>query len=324
MASGTEGSNGAGNGVAGADQGAAGTGTPQGGGEDIAAIFQFDPFAKPPAEGAPSGDAEKAAPKSDATPPADKKGAAAPGKETPAPAGTSKPGAAAPDAAKPAAQAPDLAKLFAEQTAAIRSLVDTKATPQAKDTDTAAPPKYNLGIPDKLIQAMASEDVGERTMATQALVSGVANMVWKDAEAMVREQVGQVLQSIPQIIESHTAAREQQRQIFTDFYGAHQNLNKPELQGLVLSAAQMVFQEHAQAGKPIAWGPELRDAIAERIYGAVPGLRATAAAPGNGNGSAAPGPAAPRFVPGGGARPGGGSASPDNNDMLQVLGLTAQ
>jgi hypothetical protein len=287
-----------------------------GGGDDIAAIMAFDPFAPPKAGAEETPPPGEATPSGEATPAEKSKGATGTGKEPPAPkpgaAATPAPAApAAPTPATPQAQ-PDLTRLFQEQTAAIKQLVADKAPEKAAEP---AAPKYNVGIPPKLLDAMASEDPQERAVATHALVNGIANMVWNDVSAAINAELGKVMQGMPQLMEAHYSARQTQQQVFDDFYGAYAHLNRPELQPMVLSAAQLVFKEFTQAGKAIQWNAELRDAIANKIHSAVPALK-PAAAPG-GNGAQ---PAKPRFTPGGGARPSGAPAGPES-DMLAVLGI---
>lgn len=283
------------------------------GGDDVAAIMRFDPFA-PPKAGPQEATPQEESKTSDATPPAEKvKGAAAPGKDaTPAAPKPEPPAAPAP--ATPAAPATDFQKLFREQTDAIKALV---TPPAEKAPDKPAAPKFNVGIPPQILDAMSSEDPQERATATHALVNGVANLIWNEVSAHLKAELGTLMQGIPQVIEAHSQARATQQQVFQDFYGAHQNLNKPEFQPLVLSAAQAVFQDWQQAGKAVAWNAELRDAIAEKIYAAIPALRPAAAAKPNG---ATPPPAKPRFVTGANATPSSGAAGPES-DMLAVLGL---
>lgn len=302
------------------ENGGADPGTQTGGGDDVAAIMAFDPFA-PPKAGAPETPPAETT-KSDAKPTADKKGAEATGtgKTGSSPdTATPKPDTpAAPAPAKTGAEATDFGKLFREQTDAIKALIKP-AEPGKTSDDRPAPPKFNLGIPPQLMEAMASEDLQERTLATHALVNGIANAVWNEMTAHLKTELGTLVQGIPQMLEAHTTVQRTQQQVFQDFYGAHANLNKPEFQPLVLAAAQAVFQDLNNAGKEVAWNAEMRDAIAEKIYSAIPQLR-PAAAPVKTNGGNSPAPAAPRFNPGGGARPSGGPAGPET-DMLAVLGI---
>lgn len=289
-------------------------------GDDIAAIFNFDPFARPPGEEGETPPPDGTPAPSDAPAPADKKGAAAPGKESPASA--PKPGAApaakpaAPAPATPKQEAPDFQKLFREQTEAIKSLVTPAAAPKAPDA-TPAPPKFNVGIPPQLLEGLNSEDMQERAVATHALVNGIANLVWNEVTTHLKTELGTLASGIPQMMEAHAAQRQTQQAIFQDFYSSHQNLAGPQFQPLVLSAAQAVFQDYLGAGRQVSWDAEMRDAIAEKIYSAIPQLRpvAGAAPPKPGQPAA---PAQRRFMPGGSSRPAAAPAGPEN-EMLAVL-----
>src|SRR5215475_14672123 len=123
-----------------------GTVIPDGGQPDVDAILKFDPFAPAkPAEGekkpGQSADAGK-----DGKPDAAK---------------AAKPDAAAPKTAMPAAPAKTPEQLIAEHTASIRQMLERAPQPAAPATEAKTEPeapKFNLGIPDAIMNAMSSED----------------------------------------------------------------------------------------------------------------------------------------------------------------------
>lgn len=270
-------------------------------------ILQFDPFA-------PAKDKETpAAPKAD-----DKKGAPPAGK--PDTQVKPQPGTAAPVAPAPVQQGKTPEQLIAEHTATIRQMLERgqqapTATPAQPAKAEPEKPKFNLGIPDQILAAIRSEDPKETSLAMHAVVNGVANAVWREAEALVRQNVADLVQGFPRVIEAHMAARQTQNEVHTDFYGTYKQFSSPEFVPLVQATALQLINEKQQAGQPVqGWSPEFRDEVANRLFAHFPMLRTPQQQ------APAPPPAKRSFATGanGGARP---AMEPGPvNEMLAILG----
>jgi len=271
-------------------------------------ILKFDPFA--PAK--PAAEAPKpAGTGAEAKPPAKPGGAEAPKPD----AGGAKP------AVTPPAKTPE--QLIAEHTASIRQMLSRAPQPAApaKEEPKEEPPKFNLGIPEQLMNAMSSEDPRERSLATHALVNGVANAVWRETQAFYQEQVAQLVAGFPKVIEAHLAAKEQQKAIHDDFYGTYQQFAGKQWIPLIQAHASQIMNEMAAAGQPIqGWTPEMRDEIANRLFAEFPQLKDWKPPAAKPNGGTAPKKG--QFATGGG----GGTRPPAEagpvNEMLAVLGKT--
>ena len=272
-------------------------------------IMQFDPFA-------PAKDKETpAAPKAD-----DKKGAPPAG--TQPPAAKPPPAPAAPAVQPTAQQGKTPEQLIAEHTATIRQMLERgqqapTATPAKPATAEPEKPKFNLGVPDQITNALSSEDPKERSLAVHAVVNGVANAVWREAESLVRQNVQDLIQGFPRIIEAHMAARQTQNEVHTDFYGTYKQFSAPEFVPLVQATALQLIQEKQATGQPVqGWSTEFRDEVANRLFAHFPMLRTPQ--------QQTPPPAAKRsFATGanGGARP---AIEPGPvNEMLAILGKSA-
>jgi len=154
---------------------------------------------------------------------------------------------------------------------AIREATASSAPPAA----AAAPaPKYNLAIPPQVLQAMRSEDQNEFGGAMHAVINGVANMLHRDTVTMLSEQV---MPAIQQAVQMHISSLQQQHQVASDFYGKYQQLGHPQLRGIVQQASLAVAQKRVHSGRPLEWGEEMRDEIAEAVFSVIPALRGPAA-----------------------------------------------
>lgn len=308
---------------------ASGTETPAGGDAlpSAADIMAFDPFG--PANDTPAGEVVPAgdtpAPKPAEEP--SKQGAPAAatpplkaGEQPPVDPAKATPSAADPNAPKPAPatpapapqpQAADLAELIRQQTETIQAALQTPKGPA--EPAAPKPPKYELGIPPQVLNALRSEDPAEFAGGMHAVINGIANRIWDDVNTHVQEFVRQ---SVPAMISSAQDSRSTQEQVATDFYGTHPNLQNPVLKPLIQNVGLQVVQQRQSQGKPIAWNAELRDEIAETIYASLPQLRPAAAqAPAAPNGSAAPAPKPP-FASGGGVRPAPAAPTDEFRELL--------
>lgn len=273
-------------------------------------IMQFDPFA--PAK-------EKETP---AAPPKDGKQVAPPAGTQP-PAAKPPPGVVAPPVMPPTQPQKTPEQLIAEHTASIRQMLERApvaqpATPAKPAAAEPEKPKFNLGVPEPILAAISSEDPKERSLAMHAIVNGVANAVWREAESLVRQNVTDLVQGFPRIIEAHMAARQTQNEVHTDFYGTYKQFSAPEFVPLVQATALQLINEKQQAGQPVqGWSPEFRDEVANRLFAHFPMLRTQQQQP-------APPPARRSFATGanGGARP---AMEPGPvSEMLAILGKAPQ
>lgn len=168
--------------------------------------------------------------------------------------------------AQPTAQ---LEQLIRDQTAAITTALQRPAEKPAAATEEA-PAKYNLGLPPEVIGLLRSEDEGEFARGMHTVINGISNRIWSDVNAHL-DQV--IAQRVPAMFTEQTNAQSVQQRVATDFYGKYETLRAPELRPLIQSIGVQVANERAQAGKTNEWSPEIRDAIAEKIFTAIPSLR---------------------------------------------------
>lgn len=280
---------------------------PKGDGQpSIADIMGFDPFAPPKKDAA--GNDIKPEIKSEVKPevkPEQKLGAdgkpipvAAPMEVKPAPV--------------PAIDTKPLEQLIREQTATIQESLK-KSEPAAADK----PPRFQLGVPEQLVNALASEDPKERGIALNAVISGVANHVWTAVEEMVQSNIARLAEGLPNVIAAHSSYSETQKQVASDFFGTYKMFEDKAFAPVLQHAAMQVAQSWQTAQKPIAWNAEFRDAVAENMFTRFPMLRPAADA------------AAAAAAAGGGERKtpfvtGGGSRQPAQavNEFEQVLSST--
>lgn len=271
-------------------------------------ILQFDPFSAPETggEAPPAGDGTP--PAEGGTPPPAPSGEENPGGQqsadgTPAP----QPGAVAPpgEPPKPTSQA-DIEAAIRQIPDAIRAGLE-RVQPQPISQPAATEPKFKLGVPDALVNALRSEDPKEFSAGVGAMINGVANHVWNAFQDHLEKNIGP---AIPRMIENYVQTVQRQQSVATDFYGQYPQLNIPELMPVVQAVGATIAQEYARAGRQLDWSPQLRDAIAERIFQRLPMLR--------GQPAAAQPPARRAFSTGNGARPPAPGNTPQD-DMVQVL-----
>jgi len=145
--------------------------------------------------------------------------------------------------------------------------VPQQAQPQGQPQDPL--PNYIFDIPPALVNALASEDPVQRTTAVQHLVAGTARAVHTEVLKLMNE----VKSSIPQIFQQQMQSHTYRETIRRDFFGKYPMLDNPHLAPTVASVTQQVMSEiQASGGRP-AWSPQLAQAIAERVFTLIPGLR---------------------------------------------------
>lgn len=227
---------------------------------------------------------------------------------TPAPAGTevptgfeTQPAPAQPESPS-GAESPDLV-------AALTALTEKLNTPPAPaaPTEPAAPEEpsdhfEDFAIPDRIMQAMASEDPQERGIATNLVIKGAMNVVFRKMREDLRQFVNE---GLPEYFQSFTQAQTQVRSIHDDFYGTYKDFDKPELKPIISMIAQRYIAEQGQAYK--GWTPAVRDEVAKRV---VTLLSLGAPAP------AAPAPPAAPFTPTPSARPAAAAPADDWRDFF--------
>lgn len=296
-------------------------------GPSLTEILQFDPFA-PPKDGSSDAGADDAAGAKDSGKPAVTPVAGSAAPAAVAPTAEEKAAADAAAAAAAAAKPDPIAAAIQTNTEAIRQMMARDQTQQPQTGADGKPvttepekPKFQLGVPDAIINALASEDVGERKVAVHAIVNGVANAVWREANTLVQTVVQELVQSIPRFIEGHQTLAREQQQVASDFYGTYAVFNKSEFVPLMQNIGMQIAQEMTTRNQTPKWNTEMRDEIANRMFLLFPMLKTVhdaEVAKGNGKGKQ---PAATKPLPfvanGGGARP---QAEP-LNEMEAILRL---
>jgi hypothetical protein len=88
------------------------------------------------------------------------------------------------------------------------------------------------------------------------------------------KELEKIVQAVPRYIQSTLSQKNTVDDIRNDFHTAHPALKNPHFAPVISSVMQEVFAERKAQGLPLNWSPELREAIANRVYGIIPGLRA--------------------------------------------------
>lgn len=181
-----------------------------------------------------------------------------------------------PQVTKPAVTAPasldtkPMEQLIREQTAIIQRSLER---PEPAKKDEPAAPRFNLGVPEQLVNAMASDDPRERATALNSVISGVANHVWNAVQEHVQQQLVRVVENIPNVIAAHSSYSKQQEQVSSDFFGKYEMFKGEAFGPILQDAAIKVAQAWQGAGKPIGWNDEFRDAVAENMFTRFPMLK---------------------------------------------------
>lgn len=228
--------------------------------EDVAAVFDFDPFGGEESQGPTiEGDASEVAPE------------VAPKPETAfdEPAEQPKESKAAPPVEPPSEEddpgEPDELAVMREQLAALKNeLAEAKVPKQQKEAPAPEveddTPNYQFSIDDRLLDGLASEDVEDRRNAIVALTSGLARNIHKTVMGAVQSKFGPKFEEIPQQIQQMSQVRETARTVYSDFYGKYPTLQKPDY----IPTIQAVSREVMQERKTDKWSAEMRDEIAKR------------------------------------------------------------
>jgi hypothetical protein len=272
----------------------------------ISEILAFDPFG-PPAGGDKAGKADdKTTQKAAADVKAGKAdqgtGELEPGKP---------PVSAAPAAPAKDTQPSALERTVQEQAELIRQLAQRGEQPgktqdePGKTKETA--PKFNLGIPPQILDAIRSDDPKESAAGLHAVINGVANAVWNEAQKLIETTVQQVTEKFPQVIEQHTSLKDMQRKVHDEAFAP-----------LVQNVGMLVAQDFARTGKAITWGPEMRDAIAERLFQMFPQMKTQPQPQQQQQQQTDEQKPKPRFNAGGGSPPGGVAKADEFSELLKI------
>lgn len=161
---------------------------------------------------------------------------------------------------------PDEVALLKEKLKVLQGKLETKEPEKPKEeekTPEAEPvPSYAFQIPDKMVEAFASEDPEERRAAIGALVQGVSQSIHKtlrvEFQQKLQAEVGQVLPQVMNVLQYQNQAKT----INSDFYGKYPVLNTPEFHDIVSQTSR----EYMQANNVSKWSAEVRDKIAELVF----------------------------------------------------------
>jgi hypothetical protein len=133
---------------------------------------------------------------------------------------------------------------------------------QAPGQQPEALPTPQFNVPDSYMNALASEDVNQRRAALNAMLNGVAEAAMNQVRQEMQMNHQQTIQQIQPMIDQQLG----HFRIQQDMYGTYPELNS--YRSYVEAAARQLEPQYATTG----WGPDYRDAIAERVAPLVPGM----------------------------------------------------
>lgn len=175
--------------------------------------------------------------------------------------------------------------------AELKGLREALTTPPPAAAPAETPkedaPRFAVSVSQRapqIVTGLASEDLAERGAALDALVNGVANMIWAAVEESQTSKLTELRNSVPGIVMEQYTARQSADAIERQFYGKYPELNNPILKPAVIEAAKAVVGDWKATGKaiPAAWTEEYGDAIAAKMVAlgfGRPGAPAPAPAP---------------------------------------------
>lgn len=132
---------------------------------------------------------------------------------------------------------------------------------QQRPQQPAGPDFGRIQIPPQVIQAMENEDPAMRAQGYQAFAGGVGNLIYSQMQHSMQQQIQQLTQTMPQIVQEHFASTERRQHVEHDFYSNYPQLNTPHLRPLVMRTAAELLRETGANG----WTPEIRDALGQRV-----------------------------------------------------------
>lgn len=163
----------------------------------------------------------------------------------------------------PVEPSPEIQQLR-EQVSSLTAALATRAesTPAAK-TDAAAKAAeeekpFAFNLPADLVEAIGAEDVATRGQALEVMTNGIANSVYKH----IRDEISKEFsERVPVQIQRSMDARNEQEEVFNDFYGTFPQYKDPAIRGLIVNVASQVLRESGAQ----AWSPQIRDAVGARV-----------------------------------------------------------
>jgi len=208
-------------------------------------------------------------------------------------------------------------KPVAEQQAAQQTTPAKEPTEQPKQPATEDV-KYEMSVPDEIVEALANEEPRVRKQALNALVNGISNKLAKDFGNAMAVMARHVQEQAVQAALGQVDNRTNEQKVRDDFYNNNADLkelvnNLPALDAVVWQTTQQIATATGAKG----WSPQLRDQVAAtlRLQLKLPTAAPAKAAP------TAPAPRKASFNAGGGGpssgRPNGAA---DQNEFMSVLG----
>jgi hypothetical protein len=149
-----------------------------------------------------------------------------------------------------------------------------KPTPPAEPAKTPEPakqpgeaPKYDLEVPDAIVEAFESDDRATRKSAIKALVNGIANKLAQDFGSALQDLVKHVESKVPQEVLSQVDTRNQLERIQSDFYQHWPELARvaKSMPGLEESMWTQI-RDIGQRMQLKEWTPEFRDGVGRMLH----------------------------------------------------------
>lgn len=300
--------------------------------EEMRDVMAFDPFSPPAKSGAGGGEGEegegKPAVGAEGEAPTPEAGAAeAAPKPAPAPSPSPQP-----DSAKKEGEEDPLAELRAtvQQFLTKKPEPPPAAVSQPQATPPAGTPKpgeaapekarYNISVPDPVIEAISAEEPERRRAGINALVNGIMNKIVEDFSGALVALEDKLRKDVPSQVLEHVGAQQTVARIKSDFYEAWPDLKRAA--DAIPGMDDTIWSTIVRAGQTAGvneWTPEFRDQIGQMIHLSlgIPVPQGKPAAP------AVPGKPAPKAVfsagsGAGGGRPNGAAAGNEFSDVLSA------
>lgn len=200
---------------------------------------------------------------------------------------------------------------FLEQQAALAAQQRPAAAPVQQQQQDDELPAYQFQLPVELRKLLDSEDAGERAQGMQYALQGLARLIHSNLREEYRGYMKSNQPDVASTVQTIMAHRQQQQEIFNDFYGAYKDLNHPALHQVVLSVGQQVYKEHPG----LQYNNQVRDEIARRTYAILGRQMPKAGKPA----AARKGPAMVGSQGGAAARPNGAAAPNSVQGIFQTL-----
>ncbi len=141
-----------------------------------------------------------------------------------------------------------------------------KVEPKAEPKSSA--PKFAFDIPAPISKLLFSEDPEERAQGMSHALNGVANLVYQETMAEVSGVLQQLMQRIPQIVDSRTGEQKSQETASKDFFGRFTTLKQtPQMMAFIAGESKALAQEmHAAGHRNMSWNEDFREALGKRIF----------------------------------------------------------